>query len=355
MLFEIRRQITRAILLSATGSPLIPSIAATERSNDGKTRLSIAETVPSMILPSPIKSKRLHIGDTIGLVAPSHSIHERLPFEIAIDTLQAMGFRIKEGAHLRARRGHHAGSDQQRAADINQMFADAQVDGILAITGGSGANRILPLLDYELIRRKPKFFGGFSDITALINAIYAKTGLITFHSPAGVSEWNAFSQQQFRSIVQEALPWTMRNPRDPADLPAPREFRIQTLRAGKAQGHLVGGNLAVLSSMAGSGFLPQFKDAILFIEDTNEYIYRVDRMLSTLMLSGALDRLAGVVIGAFTQCTPGEGFGRSTLDEVFDDYFLERSYPVFRGAAIGHIRQKFTVPIGAKAEIDATE
>ncbi|NBS21366.1 MAG: LD-carboxypeptidase [Betaproteobacteria bacterium] len=336
MLFEIRRQITRAILLSATGSPLIPSIAATERSNDGKTRLSIAETVPSMILPSPIKSKRLHIGDTIGLVAPSHSIHERLPFEIAIDTLQAMGFRIKEGAHLRARRGHHAGSDQQRAADINQMFADAQVDGILAITGGSGANRILPLLDYELIRRKPKFFGGFSDITALINAIYAKTGLITFHSPAGVSEWNAFSQQQFRSIVQEALPWTMRNPRD-------------------AQGHLVGGNLAVLSSMAGSGFLPQFKDAILFIEDTNEYIYRVDRMLSTLMLSGALDRLAGVVIGAFTQCTPGEGFGRSTLDEVFDDYFLERSYPVFRGAAIGHIRQKFTVPIGAKAEIDATE
>ncbi|NDA73702.1 MAG: hypothetical protein EBX69_09775, partial [Betaproteobacteria bacterium] len=134
-MFEIRRQITRAILLSATGSPLIPSIAATERSNDGKTRLSIAETVPSMILPSPIKSKRLHIGDTIGLVAPSHSIHERLPFEIAIDTLQAMGFRIKEGAHLRARRGHHAGSDQQRAADINQMFADAQVDGILAITG----------------------------------------------------------------------------------------------------------------------------------------------------------------------------------------------------------------------------
>jgi muramoyltetrapeptide carboxypeptidase len=303
----------------------------------------------------PIKAKRLRAGNTLGLVAPSHTIHERMPFDIAIDTLKAMGFRVKEGAHLRARRGHHAGSDQQRAADIHAMFADPDVDGILAITGGSGANRILPLLDYELIQKNPKFFGGFSDITALINAIYARTGLITFHAPAGVSEWNLFSQQQFRSVVQEALPWTMRNPKDTADLPAPREFRIQTLRPGRAQGHLVGGNLAVLSSMAGSGFLPSFEAAILFIEDTNEYIYRVDRMLSTLMLSGALDRLAGVVIGAFTQCTPGEGFGRSTLDEVFDDYFLQRSYPVFRGAAIGHIRQKFTVPIGAQAEIDASE
>ena len=334
---------------------LLPSLGLATRDGREQSSAPSSSLNSAQARPSPLKSKRLRNGDTIGLVAPSHTIHERMPFEIAIETLKALGFRVKEGAHLRSRRGHHAGSDQQRASDINTMFADPEVDGVLAITGGSGANRILPLLDYELIRNKPKFFGGFSDITALINAIHARTGLITFHAPAGVSEWNAFSQQQFRNVVQEALPWTMRNPKDSAELPAPREYRIQTLRPGRAQGHLVGGNLAVLSSMAGSGYLPRFEGAILFIEDTNEYIYRVDRMLSTLMLNGLLDRLSGAVIGAFTHCTPGEGFGRSTLDEVFDDYFLERGYPVFRGAAIGHIRQKFTVPIGVQAEIDASE
>jgi muramoyltetrapeptide carboxypeptidase len=143
------------------------------------------------------------------------------------------------------------------------------------------------------------------------------------------------------------------NPVDKDDNLVPRSARTHTLRGGKARGPLVGGNLAVLTSMAGSPYWPSFDGAILFLEDINEYIYRVDRMLSTLKLAGALDRLAGVVLGGFTRCEPGEGYGTLTLDEVFDDYFLGLGVPVFRGAAFGHVSQKYTLPIGLEAEMDA--
>lgn len=300
-----------------------------------------------------LKAARLKPGDTIGLVNPSSAVYERQPYDVATETLVALGFRVREGANLRARRGQFAGTDAQRAADLNAMFADPSIAGILALTGGSGANRILPLLDYAAIRRNPKFFGGFSDITALINAIHARTGLVTFHAPVGASEWNEFSVRHFRGVVIDAQAMTLRNPSDLGELPAPKDDRIATLRAGIARGPLVGGNLAVLSSLAGSAYLPSFDGAILFLEETNEFIYRVDRMLSTLKLCGALDRLAGVVLGAFTNCNPGDGFGTLTLDEVFDDYFGSLSVPVYRGAMIGHIRRKFTVPIGLDAEVDA--
>lgn len=301
-----------------------------------------------------IKPARLKAGDTIALVNPSHAIHEREPYDLAAETLTAMGFKVVEGAHLRDRRGHLAGTDADRAADLNAMFGDPAIAGVLALTGGSGANRILPLLDYGLMRANPKFLGGFSDITALLNAVHARAGLVTFHAPVGVSTWNEFSLRHFRAAAMEAQPLTLANPRDLAGLPAPRDGRIRTLRAGLARGPLLGGNLAVLSAMAGSAYLPDFDGAILFLEEVNEFIYRVDRMLSTLKLAGVFDRLAGVVIGQFTRCTPGEGFGTLTLDEVFDDWFLPLGVPVYRGAMIGHIARKFTVPLGVPAEMDAT-
>ncbi|MFG5410870.1 LD-carboxypeptidase [Piscinibacter sakaiensis] len=287
------------------------------------------------------------------MVAPSSAVYEAGPRELAIESLQGLGYRVVEGRHLRERRGPFAGTDAQRAADLMAMVDDPQVHGILALTGGSGANRILPLLDYARIARRPKFLGGFSDTTALINAVHARTGLVTFHAPVAISEWNAFSVRHFQGVVAEGQAMTLRNPQERGEFPAAREDRIRTLRGGRARGRLVGGNLAVLSSLAGSPYLPAFDGAILFLEDINEYIYRIDRMLSTLKLAGALDRLAGVVLGQFTNCTPGEGYGSLTLDEVFEDYFGPLGVPVYRGALIGHIRRKFTVPIGLPAEIDA--
>ncbi len=305
-------------------------------------------------LDPPVRPRRLQPGDTLGLFNPSGAIYEREPYEQARDSLQALGFKVKEAPHLRARYGHMAGTPQQRAADIHSLFADPQVAGLLAVTGGSGANRVLPHLDFELMRQNPKFLGGFSDLTALITAVNVQCGMVTFHSPLGRSEWNPFSVAQFKAVVMDGLAHTMQNEEPTGPEIAPREGRIHTVRGGCAQGRLVGGNLAVLTSLAGTPYWPRFDGAILFLEDVNEYIYRVDRMLSTLMLSGALQRVVGVVLGGFTGCSVSEGsFGTLTLDEVFDDYFGPLDVPVYRGAQFGHVKRKFTIPLGVQAEMDA--
>jgi muramoyltetrapeptide carboxypeptidase len=304
--------------------------------------------------PALIRPKRLQPGDTIAFINPSSAIYERAPYEIARESLQALGFKVKEAPHLRARYGQFAGTDAQRAADVNAMFADPSVQGVLALTGGSGGNRILQQLDYGLIRRHPKVLAGFSDITALINAIHVQTGLVTFHAPVGISEWNAFSVEHFRGTLMDGQAMLLANPRDKDDNIVPKTGRITTLRGGKARGHLVGGNLAVLTSLAGSPYWPRFDGAILFLEEINEYLYRVDRMLSTLKISGALAKVAGVVIGGFTNCTPGDGnYGTLTLDEIFDDYFKPLNVPVYSGALFGHIKRKFTLPVGLGVEMDA--
>ena len=309
-----------------------------------------AQTAPRQPL---IRARRLQRGDTLALINPSGAIHEREPYRVATESLQALGFKVREAPNLRARYGHLAGSDAQRAADVGAMFADPGVHGLLAMTGGSGGNRILPLLDYAQIRLTPKFLGGFSDLTALINAVHAKTGLVTFHCPMAASEWNAFSVEHFRGTLLDAQAMLLANPKEDDGNIVSKTGRITTLRGGRARGPLLGGNLAVLTSMAGSPYWPAFDGAILFLEDVNEYIYRVDRMLSTLMLNGVLQRLAGVVLGAFTNCEPGDGFGTLTLDEVFDDYFLPLKVPVYRGAQFGHIKRKFTLPVGLDVEMDA--
>lgn len=338
-----RRQFVQSL---SVGSAVGAGTLGVARANTtGRT----ATALPTLLAP------RLKEGDTLGLVSPANASYEREPLQWAIESLQALGFKVKLGHNVRARNGQFAGTDAQRAADIHAMFADDSVNGIMAVTGGSGCNRIVDQLDYDLIRRKPKFFGGFSDITSLINAIHSQTGLVTFHSPVAKSEWNSFSVSHFKAMVMQAQAPLLRNPTgERGDNLVQTEDRISTLRGGRARGRLVGGNLAVLSSLAGSRYLPDFRGGILFLEEINEYIYRVDRMLSTLRLCGALDALRGVVIGKFTKCEPGEGhFGSLTLEEVFDDYFLPLNIPVYRGAMIGHIKRKFTVPVGAEVEMDA--
>ena len=315
-----------------------------------------AVAVPAMAAPrrAVIYPKRLQPGDTLALLSPANASFEREPLAIAIESLQALGFKVKEMPHLRSRYGQFGGTDAERAGDINAAFADDSVAGIIAMTGGSGCNRIVDKLNYALIRRKPKFFGGFSDLTSLVNGIQVQTGLVTFHGPMGGSEWNAFSVANFRAVVMQAQAATLRNPPgERGDNLVATEDRITTIRSGRASGMLVGGNLTVLASLAGSDYWPDFKGAVLFLEDVNEAIYRIDRLLSTLRLAGALDQLAGVVLGKFTKCEPGEGYGVLTLDEVFDDYFKGLNVPVFRGAMIGHIKRKLTMPVGAEVEIDA--
>lgn len=300
------------------------------------------------LLPMPLGK-----GDTVGLVSPSSATDEPFNLELAREVMEALGFKVRTGAHVGARHGHLAGTDAERAGDINAMFADPAVKAIICVRGGSGAARLLPLLDYPLIRNNPKVLLGYSDITALHCAIQARTGLVTFHGPMGTGSWNRFNADQFRRVFFERELMQYQNVVDAGDELVQRRNRTITIAGGKAQGELVGGNLTVLTALAGSSYLPDFSGKILFLEDVSEAPYRMDRMFSTLKLMGALDNIAGFVFGECTDCDPGDGYGSLTLAQIFDDYIKPLGIPAYRGAMIGHITEQFILPVGGRVELDA--
>lgn len=302
----------------------------------------------SRLLPVPLRK-----GDTVALVSPSSATDERINLQLSREVMEALGFKVKTGAHYGSRYGHLAGTDAERAGDINTAFADPEVRAVIALRGGSGAARLLPLLDYEAIRANPKALLGYSDITALHCAIHAQTGLVTFHGPNGTGSWNRFNADQFRRVFFERELVEYRNLVEAGDELVARRNRTLTITGGRARGELVGGNLAVLSALAGSPYLPDFRGRILFLEDVSEAPYRVDRMLTTLKLMGALDGIAGFIFGECTDCDPGGGYGSLTLDQIFDDHIRPLGVPAYRGAMIGHIRQQFIVPVGGRVEMDA--
>jgi len=295
----------------------------------------------------------LNKGDTVGLVSPSGASNERLNLQLAGEAMEALGFKVKTGAHYGERYGHLAGTDAGRAGDLNAMFGDRQVKAIVCVRGGSGAARLLPLLDYERIRANPKVLLGYSDITALHCAIQARTGLVTFHGPIAAASWPRFNVDQFERLFFQRELMQYRNSIVAGDELVPRRNRTVTLHGGKVQGELVGGNLTVLTALAGSSYLPDFRGKILFLEDVGEAPYRIDRMFSTLKLMGALDQIAGFIFGDCNDCKPGDGYGSLTLDQIFDDYILPLNIPAYTGAMIGHIREQFIVPVGGKVEMDA--
>ena len=297
--------------------------------------------------------RALEPGGTIGLVSPSSATDESLALQFAREAMEALGFKVKAGEHLASRRGYLAGSDAQRAADLNAMFADDEVDAIVCVRGGFGAGRLLPLLDYARIRRNPKILLGYSDVTALHCALQAKAGLVSFHGTMGSGSWNRFNVDQFRRMFLDRELMEFRNKVDSGDELVQRRNRTQTITGGKVQGELVGGNLAVLVSLAGSPYIPDFRGKILFLEDVSEAPYRVDRMFNTLQLSGALGQIAGFVFGECTDCDPGGGYGSLTMEQILDDYIRPLKIPAYRGAMIGHIREQFLVPVGGRVELDA--
>ena len=297
-----------------------------------------------------IRPQRLRPGDRVGLVRPATAVGDTMDIEIMADALDTLGFDVVAGDNYFARHGYLGGTDEQRAADINAFFADDTIRMIVA-SGGWGGARLLPRIDYEAIRRDPKVFLGYSDVTSLLTAIYAKTGLVTFHAPAPL---NNYSADWFRRVVMEGERVTMRNPDDVTeDTLVQTENRIRTIQSGKATGRMLGGNLTVLTTIIGSEYLPDFSDAILFVEDVNEQIYRIDRMLTQLSLAGILGRIAGFVFGRCTECDPGENYGALTLEQVIREHIEPLGIPAYQGAMIGHIKQQFTVPIGSECEIDA--
>jgi muramoyltetrapeptide carboxypeptidase len=300
------------------------------------------------------KPPRLRAGDTVGLIEPAGFTEDKFDLALVLETIRAMGLVPQPAPHVTRRYGYLAGSDADRAADVNAMFADDAVRGIFAVRGGWGCARILPYLDYAAIRAHPKLLVGFSDITALHLALAAKTGCPSIHGPNAANSWSARSWGWFRRLAFAGETPTYRNPPAGEDRLVQRAGRIRTFRPGKASGRLLGGNLTTLAALMGTPYLPDFTGAILFLEDVGEAEYRVDRMLTQLALGGVLGQLAGVVFGQCTRCSGSEAnYSGFTLSEVLDQHFAPLGVPAFQGALIGHIADQFSMPEGIRAEIDA--
>src|SRR5689334_14741309 len=306
--------------------------------------------------PKLVRPKRLRPGDTIGLVDPASATWEPVDINIVEESLAALGFKTKRGPNLLNRRGYFAGTDEQRAADLNAMFADRDVKAIQCVRGGWGSARLLPLLDWAALARSPKILLGYSDVTALLLSLHAKTGLVTFHGPVGVSPWNKFNVDWLRRVLIDAQAVTFANLKEVSDDALTQtENRIQTITPGKARGKLLGGNLTVLTTIIGSGYLPEWDGCVLFIEDVQEAPYRIDRMLTQLRLAGILQKARAVIFGNCTKCDPGsDSFGSLTITDVLRDHLAPLGVPAWRGAMIGHIERQFTLPIGIEVEVDAT-
>ncbi|WP_412068282.1 S66 peptidase family protein [Rubrivirga sp. IMCC43871] len=299
----------------------------------------IADERPVIVPP------RLPEGGVVGLVAPAGVLRGPDQLDESVAALEGLGFRVRVGNAVLSRNGFLAGTDAARARDFMAMVTNPEVDAVVGIRGGWGCARILPLLDYDAIAAHPKPIVGYSDITALLVAIYARTGLVTFHGPVGVSTWQGLTSESFvRTLVEGEPPSIGPETRSNRD-------RTQAVRPGVAEGPVVGGNLTVLSALAGTGFLPDFDDHIVFFEEVGEDAYRIDRMLVQLQLAGALRDPAGIAFGQCSSC--GSGGSAWTAEETIRRHLAQYECPSVLGAPIGHVSPVYTLPIGLHARLDA--
>ncbi len=312
-----------------------------------------ALTLPGMkAKPVRIMPKRLKPGDTIGLITPSGPIKKQQLID-AVAQLKSLGFNTYYEESVLDQYGYFAGKDADRAAELNKMFGNDKVDAVLCVRGGYGAIRILDILDYDLIKSNPKILMGYSDITAFLNAIHERTGLVTFHGPLGISPFNDFVLNSFESVVMNpASHYKYPYLREPGTEKNP-EFDRYTINRGKATGELVGGNISVLASMIGGGFEPDFEGKIVFLEEIEEKTYRVDKMLVHMLQATNLKKAAGIVFGVFNQCNINDE-PRLTLKQAIGDLFSPLDMPISYGFPFGHIDTIITIPIGIKARFNAT-
>lgn len=303
-----------------------------------------------------LKPKKLQKGQTLGLIAPASNVDDNETILAAVETLESLGFKVKQSQHLYSRLGYLAGSDQERAQDINGMFADPIVDGIVALGGGYGSSRILPYLNYDLIRHHPKVLMGYSDITALLNAIHAKTGLVTFHGPDATSTFTSYTLKDFRKVVcsEESNMFIGAPPEfEGGEGRVERKNRVKRIGSGKVRGRLIGGNLSLMSTLVGTPYAPDYNGKILILEDIGEATYRLDRLFTHLWLAGCLEKLAGIAFGKFINCNTTASWAKQqTVAEILVERCQALGIPALLGLMIGHVDDQTTVPLGCEAELD---
>lgn len=292
--------------------------------------------------PSNTKSKRpprLKAGDTIGVVAPAGAF-DRESFQQGLSIMQSMGFQTRVPNEVFGKTRYLAGSDAQRAQLVNQLFEDPDVQAIVCARGGYGCLRMLPLVDFNIIRTHPKIFVGYSDITALLAAITHRSGLVTFHGPMVTTL--ATAPELTRRILKAAMT---------SDTPleiAPAAGVV--IQPGRAKGPVIGGNLATLCHLLGTPFEAGFKHHLLLLEDRGEAHYRIDRMLSQMKMAGCFDGIAGLILGSFEDCGTLDG-----IYQIFQEHFQEFHIPILAGFDVGHGKQNVTIPFGMPASLDTNK
>ncbi len=280
-------------------------------------------------------------GARVALVAPAGTLTGPEDVGRAEENARSLGWEPRTGANVMKKHRYFAGTDEERLRDLNDAIRDDDIDAIWCIRGGYGAMRILPDVDYDALRRRPKPIIGFSDLTSLLEAVSSRSRIVCFHGPTARMRLTDFTRASLLAAVSEGT--------DPCGA-APG---ARVLRGGKAEGRLVGGNLALVAAMTGTQFAPGLDDAILFLEDVGERTYRVDRMLRQIYLSGALDNCRAIVFGECTDCNDDTASGTRELDEILMEMADLVGVPCVAGAPIGHIDDQWTLPVGARAVLDA--
>ncbi|MGE7694073.1 S66 peptidase family protein [Lysinibacillus sp. NPDC094177] len=299
-----------------------------------------------------IRPKALKKGDTIGLISASGATPPE-KFLPAVKSIENLGFKVVAGETCRARHGYLAGSDELRASDVNQMFRDTNIDAIFCIRGGYGATKILPLLDFEMIKANPKVFAGYSDVTALHIAFNQKCGFVTYHTPMPSTEFirPEMDQYTWNSFIESVTA----TERSDYYLENPHGRTMSTLADGKATGQLIGGNLTLVTASLGTPYEIDTKGKILFLEDIDESEQRVDRMLTQLKLAGKLDEAAGILLGAWTNCgpeNPKHPEHSLSLQTIFQEILGPLNKPIIKDIACGHILPTMSLPLGRTITMD---
>ena len=295
-----------------------------------------------------IKPKSMNPGDCIGIISPSYWLSED-DLQRTASYLKANGYRLKLGPSNLLRRGPFAGQPQERADDIHRMFSDPEINAVICARGGYGANRVLPLIDYELIRENPKIFIGYSDITAYLTSITQKTGLVTFHGPMLVSYKKRFVKYNFE-LMEQVL-----TGKKEVKIKYPKALSPKVLKSGIATGPLWGGNITLLTNRLGTADYLDTDGVILFLEDLDEYLYAFERMLVQMRTAGLFDHIKGLIIGELDEFKDQEiPFERNT-DQIVIDICGDLDIPIVSNFPCGHGTYQATLPISVNAELNTND
>lgn len=299
-----------------------------------------------------IKPTRLKKGDTIALISPASSPDDLTKIEESIKYFEKLGYRVKIGKYVGRFNGYLAGTDEERLEDFHSMFSDKNVKAIMCLRGGYGAFRLLDKINYKLIQKNPKIFVGYSEITSLQNAIFTKTGLITFAGPMPavdfVNNVSPYTEEWFWKIVTSN--------KKVGKIKDPENSKMPFINKGSAKARILGGNLAVLSALLGTEFFPNIKDKILLLEDIDEKPYKIDRMLNQLRLANVFKGLKGIILGRFVDCYEQDPNKKTlSLGEVIEHFIKPLKIPSIYTFPHGHIKDFVTIPFGLKIGLNATK